>query len=36
MYAPTQDHEDKEIELFYDEIQTAIKNVKTDDIFCVM
>ena len=36
IYAPTQDHEDKEIELFYDEIQTAIKNVKTDDILCVM
>ena len=36
IYAPTQDHEDEEIELFYDEIQTAIKNVKTDDILCVM
>ena len=36
IYAPTQDHEDEEIELFFDEIQTAIKNVKTDDILCVM
>jgi len=36
IYAPTQDHEDEETELFYDEIQTAIKNVKTDNIFCVM
>ena len=36
IYAPTQDHEDEEIELFYDEIQTAIKNVKADDILCVM
>ena len=36
IYAPTQDHEDEEIELFYDEIQTAIKNVKTDDILCVI
>ena len=36
IYAPTQDHEDEELELFYDEIQTAIKNVKTDDILCVM
>ena len=36
IYAPTQDHEDGEIELLYDEIQTAIKNVKTDDILCVM
>ena len=34
IYAPTQDHVDEEIELFYDEIQTAIKNVKTDDILC--
>ena len=25
IYAPTQDHEDEEVELFYAEIQTAIK-----------
>ena len=36
IYAPTQDYEDKEIELFYDEIQTAIKSVKKDDILFVM
>ena len=36
IYAPTQDHENEEIELFYDEIQAAIKDVKTDDILCVM
>ena len=36
IYAPTQDQEDEEIELFYDETQTAIKNVKTDDMLCVM
>ena len=36
IYAPTQDHEDEDIELLYDEVQTAIKNVKTDDILCVM
>ena len=36
IYAPTQDHEGEGIELFYDEIQTAIKIEKTDDILCVM
>ena len=36
IYAPTQDHEDEEIELFYDEIQTAIKNVKKNDKLFVM
>ena len=36
IYAPTQDHLDNEIELFYDEIQTAIRNVKKDDILFVM
>ena len=36
IYAPTQDHEDEEIELFYDELQTAIKYVKTGDILCAM
>ena len=36
VYAPTQDHEDEGMELFYHEIQTAIKAVKTDDILCVL
>ena len=35
VYALTQDHEDEEIELFFDEIQTAIKNVKTGETLCV-
>ena len=36
IYAPTKDHEDEEIELLYDEIQTEIKKLKTDDLLCVM
>ena len=34
VYAPTQDHEDEEIELLYHEIQTTIKKVKTGYILC--
>ena len=36
VYAPTQDHSDEEIEEFYEEIQRAIKSVKSDDVLCVM
>ncbi|KAG1671332.1 Craniofacial development protein 2 [Nymphon striatum] len=36
VYAPTQDYDDEEIETFYEEIQVAIKNTKSDDILCIM
>lgn len=36
VYAPTQDYDDEEVEAFYEEIQVAIKNTKSDDILCIM
>ena len=36
VYAPTQDHDDEEIEKFYQEIQNGIKYVKSDEIMCIM
>ena len=36
LYAPTQDYNDDDIEVFYDEVQTAIKQVKSNEILCVM
>ena len=32
VYAPTQDHDGKEIERFYQEIQSGIKYAKSDEI----
>ena len=36
LYAPTQDYNDDDIEAFYEEVQTAIKQVKSNEILCVM
>ena len=36
VYAPTNDHPDDEIEKFYDDIQKAIKYVKSDEVLVVM
>ena len=36
VYAPTQDHGDEEIEAFYEEIEKAIKIVKSDEVLIVM
>ena len=35
-YAPTQDHNDEDIEQFYEEIQQAINQAKSDEIICMM
>ena len=35
-YVPTQDHNDEDIEQFYEEIQQAINQAKSDEIICVM
>ena len=34
--APTQDHDDEEIEQFYQEIQNGIKYTKSDEVICIM
>ena len=36
VYAPTQDHDDKEIEKFYHEPQNGIKYAKSDEVICIM
>ena len=36
VYAPTQDHSNAEIEVFYEGIEKALKYAKSDDILCVM
>ena len=36
VYAPTQDHDDEEIEKFYREIHNGIKYVKSDEIMCIL
>ena len=36
VYAPTQDHDDVEIENFYDRIERAIKIVKSDEVLIIM
>ena len=36
VYAPTQDHSDAEIEVFYEEIEKALKFAKSNDVLCVM
>ena len=36
VYAPTQDHDDEEIEQFYQEIQNGIKYTKSDEVICIM
>ena len=35
-YAPTQDHSNEDIEQFYEEIQQAINQAKSDEIICMM
>ena len=35
-YAPTQDHNDEDIEQFYEEIQQVINQAKSDEIICMM
>ena len=35
-YAPTQDHDDEDIEQFYEEIQQAINQTKSDEIICMI
>ena len=36
MYAPTQGHTDEELEQFYEQVQNAIKYVKSDEVLFVM
>ena len=36
VYAPTQDHDGEEIEMFYQEIQNGIKYAKSDEVICIM
>ena len=36
IYAPNQDHGDEEVEAFYEEIEKAIKIVKSDKVLIVM
>ena len=36
VYAPTHDHSDAEIEVFYEEIEKALKYAKSDGMLCVM
>ena len=36
LYAPTNDHSDKEIEEFYADVKKALKQVKSGDILVVM
>ena len=35
-HGPTQDHDDEDIEQFYEEIQQAINQAKSDEIICMM
>ena len=36
VYSPTQDHDGKEVEKFYQEIQNGIKYAKSDEVICIM
>ena len=36
VYAPAQDHSDAEIEVFYQEIEKALKYAKSNDVLCIM
>ena len=36
VYAPTQDHDDEEIEKFYQQIHNGIKDAKSDEVMCIM
>ena len=36
VYAPRQDHSDADIEVFYEEIEKALKYAKSDDVLCIM
>ena len=36
MYAPTQDHSDKEVEVFYEKIENMIQMVKSREVTCIM
>jgi len=36
LYVPTQDYNDDDSEVFYEEVQTAIKQVKSIELLCVM
>ena len=36
LHAPTRDHNDDDIEVYYEEVQTAIKQIKSNEILCVM
>ena len=36
VYAPTQDHDDEDIEKFYQEIQNGIKYTKSEEVICTM
>ena len=36
IYTPMQDHDDEEIETFYQEIQNDIKYAKSDEVTCIM
>ena len=36
VYAPTQDHSDVEVEVFYEKIEKALKFAKSADVLCVM
>ena len=36
VYAPTQDHSDAEIEVFYEKVEKALKYSESNDVLCVM
>lgn len=36
VYSPTQDHDDEEIEKFYEEIQNGLQHTRSDDILYIM
>ena len=36
LFAPTQDYNDDDIAVFYEEVQTAIKQIKSNEIVCVI
>ena len=36
VYAPMQDHSDKDIEVFHEEIKQALKYARSDDMLCII
>ena len=36
VYAPTQDHADEEVEVFYEKIENVIQRIKSGEVTCIM